>query len=65
MACLGVTTGAQVAAVAAGGPGVRDGSYWLTTIRDPAAGYVSLRSTVTDVAGDATVETVYDAYGIG
>ena len=30
----------------------------------PAAGYVALRSTVTDVRGDSTVQTIYRAYQI-
>jgi hypothetical protein len=40
------------------------GGYWLVTVPDPASGYVSLRSIVTDVRGDSTVETIYRAYGI-
>lgn len=43
---------------------VRHGSYWLAEIPDPATGFVSLRATVTDVQGDATVETVHRAYGV-
>jgi hypothetical protein len=37
---------------------------WTALIADPASGYVSLRSTVADVHGDRTVETIYRAYGI-
>ena len=37
--------------------------YWLVTV--PSSGSaVSLRSTVTDVKGDSTVETIYNAYGV-
>jgi hypothetical protein len=40
------------------------GGYWLAQIPDPASGFVSLRSTVTDVQGDSSVETIYRGYGI-
>jgi hypothetical protein len=40
------------------------GRDWLARIADPASGFVSLRSTVTDVRGNSTVETIYQAYGI-
>lgn len=43
---------------------VRHGGYWLAEVHDPATGFVSLRATVTDVQGDATVETVDRAYGV-
>jgi hypothetical protein len=42
----------------------RSGRYWIAEIHDPASGYVSLRSTVTDVHGDSTTETIYRAYAI-
>ena len=42
----------------------RRGSYWLATVPDPASGYVSLRSVVTDVHGDSTVQTVDRAFAI-
>jgi hypothetical protein len=42
----------------------RSGGGWQGVITDPASGFVSLRSTVTNVKGDSTVETVYHAYGI-
>lgn len=42
----------------------RIGSYWQAAIADPAAGYVSIRSIVTDVHGDATEQTVYRAYAV-
>jgi len=38
------------------------GSYWLTSVSDPASGYVSLRSIVTDTHGDRTTETIIRAY---
>jgi hypothetical protein len=43
----------------------RVGSSWQARIRDPASGYVSLRSIVTDVHGDSTEQTVYRAYAVG
>jgi hypothetical protein len=43
---------------------VRRTGYWLATVPDPARGYVSLRSTVTDVRGDSTVQTIYRAFAI-
>jgi hypothetical protein len=37
--------------------------YWIVTV--PSIGpAVSLRSTVTDVKGNSTVETIYNAYGV-
>jgi hypothetical protein len=42
----------------------RIGSYWQTTIADPASGYVTIRSIVTDVHGDQTEQTVYRAYAV-
>lgn len=42
----------------------RGGGGWHGVIADPASGWVSLRSTVTNVKGDATAETIYHAYGI-
>jgi hypothetical protein len=44
---------------------VRHGRAWLASVQDPASGYVSLRSTVIDRAGDSTVQTIYRAYQIG
>lgn len=43
---------------------VRRGSYWLATVHDPASGYVSLRSMVTDAHGDSTTQIIYRAYAI-
>jgi hypothetical protein len=41
------------------------GRYWQASVRNPsAAGYVALRSTVVDVKGDSTVQTIYRAYRI-
>ena len=40
------------------------GGYWLATVPDPASGYVSLRSVVTDVHGDSTVQTIDRAFAI-
>lgn len=40
------------------------GSYWTAEVRDPASGFVSLRSVVTNTAGDSTTQTFYDAYAI-
>jgi hypothetical protein len=42
----------------------RQGSGYLVVVPDPAHGFVSLRSMVTDVRGDATTETIYRAYGV-
>jgi hypothetical protein len=35
------------------------GSYRLATVPDPASEYASLRSVVTDVHGDGSVQTIY------
>ena len=37
----------------------RHGRGYLVVVHDPASGFVSLRSVVTDVRGDATTETIY------
>ena len=42
----------------------RHGSGWLTSVPDPLTGYVALRSIVTDVHGDRTVQTIYRAYSV-
>jgi hypothetical protein len=44
---------------------VRHGQSWAATVHDPASGYVSLRSTVIDTAGNSTVQTIYRAYQVG
>jgi len=41
------------------------GGDWTAKVRDPASGFISLRSTVTDIKGDSTVETINRAYGVG
>jgi hypothetical protein len=43
---------------------VRQGTGWVAFAPAPAAGYVALRSTVTDIRGDSTVQTIYRAYQI-
>jgi len=43
---------------------VHRSGYWLATVPDPASGYVSLRSVLTDVHGDSTVQTIYRAFAI-
>jgi hypothetical protein len=43
---------------------VRQGVGWVAFVPAPAAGYVALRSTVTDTRGDSTVQTIYRAYQI-
>jgi hypothetical protein len=43
---------------------VRQGGHWVAFVPAPAAGYVALRSTVTDVRGDSTVQTIYRAFQI-
>ncbi len=42
----------------------RRNGYWLATVPDPASGQVSLRSVVTDVHGDSSVQTIYRAFAI-
>ena len=42
----------------------RKSGYWLATVPDPASGYVSLRSVVTDVHGDSSVQTIYKAFAV-
>jgi hypothetical protein len=41
------------------------GSYWLFAVHDPKSGFVTLRSTALNAAGDSSVETIYRAYGVG
>jgi hypothetical protein len=43
---------------------VRQGAGWVAFVPAPAAGYVALRSIVTDIRGDSTVQTIYRAYQI-
>ena len=44
---------------------VGSGGEWVAKVRDPASGFISLRSTVTDIKGDSTVETINRAYSVG
>jgi len=44
---------------------VRHRGYWTIRVRNPRSGYVSIRSTTVNAAGDTSVETIYRAYGIG
>jgi hypothetical protein len=44
---------------------IRRGRAWTLTFREPVSGDVSLRSTVVSTNGDSSVQTIYDAYGIG
>ena len=37
---------------------------WLARVRNPGRGFVSLRSTVIDINGNRSVETINRAYGI-
>jgi hypothetical protein len=43
----------------------RSGSEWTAAVRDPASGFVALRSIVVNTAGDSSTQTVYNAYAIG
>ncbi len=43
---------------------IRSHGFWRAAVHDPASGFVSLRSVVTDVHGDRTEQTVYHAYGV-
>ena len=40
------------------------GGRWWAGIRNPAAGFVSLRSTVLDTRGNSATVTIYRAYGV-
>jgi hypothetical protein len=41
------------------------GGAWQATVHDPQAGFVALRTTVTDSRGDTSQQTIYRAYAIG
>jgi len=43
---------------------VRHQGYWMIQVRNPKSGYVSIRSTTVNDAGDSSVQTIYRAYGI-
>jgi hypothetical protein len=42
----------------------RPGGHWSVAVRNPASGFVSLRSTVLDTHGNTATVTVYRAYGV-
>ncbi len=43
--------------------GTAHGAYWLISVPNPhEGGYIALRSTVTDVHGNSTTETILNAY---
>ena len=44
---------------------VRHRGYWTIRVRNPKSGYVSIRSTTVNSAGDSSVQTIYRAYRIG
>ncbi|MEE4545328.1 hypothetical protein V2S66_25600 [Streptomyces sp. V4-01] len=46
-------------------PVKHSGSAWSVNIANPSSGAISLRSLVTDAAGDTTETTVYRAYALG
>ncbi|MGA3564643.1 hypothetical protein [Melissospora conviva] len=43
----------------------KSGSKWVVTVKNPASGYVTLRTKVTDTKGNSSDVTVYRAYRIG
>jgi subtilisin family serine protease len=43
----------------------RDGDHWKVTVRHPKSGFVSLRSSTSDVDGNRQVQTIVRAYQIG
>jgi hypothetical protein len=40
------------------------GENWLTSVQDPAVGFVALRTVVTDTRGNTSTQTIYQAYAI-
>jgi hypothetical protein len=40
------------------------GGKWAISVHNPASGRVGLRSTVTDIHGDSSTTTVYNAYAV-
>jgi hypothetical protein len=38
--------------------------YWQFAVRNPRSGYVTLRSTTVNAAGDSSVQTIYRAYQV-
>ncbi len=45
-------------------PVVKHKGYWTFVVRNPAAGYVTLRTTTVNSLGNSSVQTTYRAYGI-
>lgn len=43
----------------------RHGEHWLASVHDPAAGFVALRTVVTDTRGNTSTQAIYQAYAIG
>ena len=43
----------------------RRGSYLIADVRNPASGFVSLRSVIVSTAGNRSTETIYHAYAVG
>src|SRR5262249_20997640 len=46
-------------------PLTKRGGNWLASVHDPAAGFVALRTVVTDTRGDTSRQTIFQAYAIG
>jgi len=44
---------------------VRHKGYWTVRVHNPKSGYVSIRSTTVNAAGESSVQTIYRAYRIG
>lgn len=42
----------------------RSGDHWLTSVRNPGTGFVSLRAAVTDVDGNTVNQTILRAYAV-
>jgi hypothetical protein len=45
-------------------PVIRHSGFWTFSVHNPAAGFVAFRSVTVSAAGDSSVQTVYNAYGI-
>lgn len=62
---LTVQTSADDGATWRNAPVTRSGAGWTATVTGPAtAGYVSLRATATDTAGDSVAQTIVRAYAV-
>jgi len=46
-------------------PTIRTGDHWTVVVRNPASGYVSLRASAADDAGNTVRQTVIRAYAVG